>query len=202
MKKRAYKQNCALALASDLLGERWTFLILRELLVQPCRFKQLNMWLQGMGTNLLASRLKELESDGIIEKLEPSNKRSAYQLTTTGWQLESVILPLIRWGYLYGEYQRDYLHYDHWDLLALKAFFNQGKGKQGLIVQFESDSLLAWVEVGRQGYLFGFGFNTLAQVKISGNMKTFQQELQAGKYADNKMIKSFVDWFEVPSFVE
>ena len=98
MKKRMYHQNCYLAQASDVLTERWTLLIFRELLIQPCRFKDLNTWLAGMGTNLLAQRLKELEQQGMIEKQRPQEKRSPYQLTTKGRQVESVILPLIRWG--------------------------------------------------------------------------------------------------------
>ena len=54
MKKRSYKQNCALALAADVIGERWSMLLIRDLLVGPRRYKDLLASLKGIGTNLLA----------------------------------------------------------------------------------------------------------------------------------------------------
>ena len=70
MTKRSYRQNCALALASDLVGERWSLLMIRDLLTGPKRYNELGQSLQGMGTNLLASRLKQLETAGIVEKTD------------------------------------------------------------------------------------------------------------------------------------
>ena len=157
MKKRDYKQNCSLALASDYLGERWTMLIFRELLIQPCRFKQLNLWLNGMGTNLLTQRLKELESSSLIKKQQPEDKRSAYCLTETGKTVEPVIFSLIRWGYINLNTCEDYEHYDHWDLLAMKALFNPARCKKNLTVQFESNALTAWVKVSKTGLEFALG---------------------------------------------
>lgn len=198
MKKRAYKQNCALALSSDLLGERWTLLILRELLIQPCRFKELNLYLQGMGTNLLTNRLKELELDGLIQRQDPENKRSAYQLTSSGLALEPIVLLLILWGYEHGEYQDEFLHFDHWDLLAMKAFFNPAKGSKPLSVQFNSDSLQAWVDVSDQGFQYGLGENTDADAIIDSSISEFQQALKTEQYAKDKIINAFVQWFEIP----
>jgi len=66
MRERNYNQNCALARASDLLGERWTLLIVRDLLVAPRRFGELEQRLKGMGTNLLAKRLKDMRATGLI----------------------------------------------------------------------------------------------------------------------------------------
>ena len=68
MPKRSYQQNCALAYALDLLGERWTLLIVRELLIGPRRYGELLDNLTGIGTNLLADRLRELQAQGLIEK--------------------------------------------------------------------------------------------------------------------------------------
>jgi len=198
MKKRLYKQNCSLAFASDLLGERWTLLLFRELLIQPCRFKELNTYLQGMGTNLLTNRLKELEQDGLIEKEDPENKRSAYQLSPMGLQVEPSVLALIRWGYQNGRTQDDYLHFEHWDLLAMKAFFSKKKGKKAVVLQFSSSSLTAWVSVSKKGFSFALGTDKAADVIIKSNIQLFQQSISNGEFIENTKISEFVEWFELP----
>lgn len=198
MKKRTYKQNCSLAFASDLLGERWTMLLFRELLIQPCRFKQLNLWLKGMGTNLLTNRLKELEQNGLIEKQQPENKRSAYQLTQAGYEVEPCVLAMIRWGYRYGHPQEDNSHFDHWDLLAMKAFFDQTRGRKSTTIQFSSDSLHAWVNVSSNGINLGIGAAAAADTLIDSNIIDFQIALDRGDYANNQSINEFLQWFDLP----
>ena len=198
MKKRTYKQNCSLAFASDLLGERWTLLLFRELLIQPCRFKQLNLWLKGMGTNLLTNRLKELEQDGLIEKQQPENKRSAYQLTQAGYEVEHSVLAMIRWGYRYGHPQEDFIHYAHWDLLAMKAFYDQSKGQKKITLQFSSVSLLAWVTASGKGFDFGMGVKQSADIEIGTNIIDFQVALERGDYIEDEKINAFLQWFDLP----
>lgn len=197
MKKRSYKQNCALAFAGDILGERWTMLLLRELLIQPCRFKELNLWLKGMGTNLLTSRLRELEQDGIIEKQQPENKRSAYELTQLGLNVEPVILSQIRWGLQLGQKQQGYLHCEHWDLLAMKALFVPLKGKKNVSVQFNSPSLSVWVSILNQTFTHGIGISQSTDIVIESSIQTFQQMLNNGYYENNAKVNDFVDWFEI-----
>ena len=119
--KRSYKQNCSLALTADLLCERWTLLIFRELLIRPCRFKELNQVLDGMGTNLLSNRLKELEIEGFIQKQDISDKRTAYELTAKGIGIEPIIFSLINWGHSHLKGNEEFKHQDHWDLLAMRA---------------------------------------------------------------------------------
>ena len=86
MAKRNYHQFCAIAHALDIVGERWTLLVVRELLMGPKRFTDLLSNLPGIGTNLLAARLKELEEQGIIERstLPPPAASSVYVLTELG----------------------------------------------------------------------------------------------------------------------
>jgi DNA-binding HxlR family transcriptional regulator len=100
MAKRSYQQYCGLAVALDLLGERWTPLIVRDLLVGPKRFTDLLERLPGIGTGLLSQRLRELENAGVIEKatLPPPAASTVYRLTADGETLRPVILGLIRWG--------------------------------------------------------------------------------------------------------
>ena len=102
--KRSYHQYCGLAKALDVVGSRWTLLIVRELLLGPRRWSQLLDKLPGLTTNLLAKRLAELTDAGVIEKLPatPGNpepgRRGTYRLTERGRRLETALLELGRWG--------------------------------------------------------------------------------------------------------
>jgi DNA-binding HxlR family transcriptional regulator len=99
-KKRSYGQHCTVARALDVVGERWTLLMVRELSTGPKRFKDLLGGLPGIGTNLLAGRLKALEGEGIVRRatLPPPAGSNVYELTALGRELEPVILALSRWG--------------------------------------------------------------------------------------------------------
>jgi DNA-binding HxlR family transcriptional regulator len=92
---RAYNQNCPIAKGLDVLGERWTLLILRELVGGARRYADLRAALPGIATNLLADRLRELEDSGLVERndLPPPIARTVYTLTEVGW---AKVLPVIR----------------------------------------------------------------------------------------------------------
>jgi DNA-binding HxlR family transcriptional regulator/putative sterol carrier protein len=98
--KRSYNQYCAVARALDIIGERWTLLLVRELLTGPKRFKDLLEGLPRIGTNLLAARLKDLEGHGIVRRatLPPPAASKVYELTELGQSLEAVIIALGGWG--------------------------------------------------------------------------------------------------------
>ena len=98
--RRSYDQYCAVARGLDVIGDRWTLLIVRDLLLGPKRYKDLLSGLPGIGTNLLADRLKELEGAGLIERavLPPPAGSTVYQLTERGLALEPVMIALGRWG--------------------------------------------------------------------------------------------------------
>jgi len=99
--KRSYDQWCAVARSLDVVGERWTMLIVRDLLVGPKRYTDLLEGLPGIGTNLLAQRLRELEANGIVEKAElpPPSGATVYRLTPRGSALEPLVFALGRWGF-------------------------------------------------------------------------------------------------------
>ncbi|MGI8561987.1 MAG: winged helix-turn-helix transcriptional regulator [Candidatus Dormibacter sp.] len=98
--RRSYGQYCALAYGMDVIGERWTMLLVRELLLGPKRYKDLLASLHGIGTNLLAARLRELEALGVVERgiLPPPAGSPVYQLTEAGQGLEPVCMAIGRWG--------------------------------------------------------------------------------------------------------
>jgi DNA-binding HxlR family transcriptional regulator len=98
--KRSYNQVCPFARTMDIVGERWTLLILRTLIAGPQRYKDLLDNLPGIGTNLLAARLKELEREGIVQRrrLPPPAGSVVYEFTELGRGLEEPLLALARWG--------------------------------------------------------------------------------------------------------
>jgi DNA-binding HxlR family transcriptional regulator len=98
--QRSYGQFCAAAKALDVVGERWTLLLIRELLLGPRRFTDLLYALPGLGTSLLTSRLKHLEAAGVIrrEQLPPPAGSWVYQITETGLGVGLVVKALADWG--------------------------------------------------------------------------------------------------------
>ena len=100
MSTRTYGQFCGFARALEVVGERWAFLILRDLMVEPKRFTDLHRGLAGIPTNVLAARLKELEAAAVVRRraLPRPEGSVVYELTEYGAELEPVILELGRWG--------------------------------------------------------------------------------------------------------
>ena len=106
MPKRSYEQYCPLALTLDLVGERWTLLIVRDLLGGPKRYTDLHRGLPGLATDLLTERLRRLEDAHVLRRRElaPPAAATVYELTERGRELEPAVLSLARFGYgLLGE---------------------------------------------------------------------------------------------------
>jgi DNA-binding HxlR family transcriptional regulator len=97
--RRNYNQNCPIARGLDVVGERWTLLILRELVGGPRRYGDLRAELPGIATNLLADRLKELQDAGLVDRadLPAPIARTVYTLSDMGWQRVLPILQSIAW---------------------------------------------------------------------------------------------------------
>jgi len=101
---RSYGQYCSIAKALDVIGDRWTILIIRELLIRgACRYTDLKNGLPGIATNLLSDRIRELESAGLIrrEDAPPPVAATVFQLTEAGEQLYPVLDAIGRWGVRY-----------------------------------------------------------------------------------------------------
>lgn len=95
-----YGQYCPVARSLEILGDRWTLLIVREFLIGMSHFNDLERGLPGISRPLLAQRLRQLQKAGIIEKLNTKGGRqtTAYQLTPAGWELQKVMDGLMVWG--------------------------------------------------------------------------------------------------------
>lgn len=98
--RRSYDQYCSAARALDLVGDRWTLLIVRELLAGPRRYTDLHADLPGVSTDVLASRLKDMERDGLTtrRRLPPPGAAYVYELTDRGRRLLPVLQALGSWG--------------------------------------------------------------------------------------------------------
>ncbi|MGC3001338.1 winged helix-turn-helix transcriptional regulator [Streptomyces sp. G35A] len=98
--RRSYDQYCSAARALDAVGDRWTLLIVRELLAGPRRYTDLHADLPGVSTDVLASRLKDMERDGLAtrRRLPPPGAAYVYELTPRGRALLPVLQALGAWG--------------------------------------------------------------------------------------------------------
>src|SRR5256885_16027747 len=98
---RSYRQYCSLAKALDVVGDRWTLLIVRELLLRgPSRYTDLRDGLPGIATNLLAERLRDLEEAGLVsrEQAPPPVATALFRLTPRGEDVRPTVPELARWG--------------------------------------------------------------------------------------------------------
>lgn len=120
-----YAQFCPLARAAEVLGERWTLLVVRELLVGPQRFSDLRRRLPGVSSSVLTERLERLERRGIVRRaqLPPPAASAVYELDEAGQALLPVVTELIRWGsrWLLPPVPGDHFEPD-WPLVAMRAF--------------------------------------------------------------------------------
>jgi DNA-binding HxlR family transcriptional regulator len=97
---RTYGDGCAIAVALDVVGERWALLVVRELLLGPKRYTDLRRGLPNASPNVLSQRLGELEAAGVIRrrKLAPPAGSRVYELTDWGRELEEIVISLGRWA--------------------------------------------------------------------------------------------------------
>jgi len=129
---RKFDQYCPMAHALSLVGERWSLLVVRELLHGPKRYTDLAHGLPGIGTNILAARLKDLEQVGVIRKrkLPPPTPATVYELTEYGQGLNEAMYALARWGARsLGPPGPDDELYPEWGVNALPALFNADEAR-------------------------------------------------------------------------
>jgi DNA-binding HxlR family transcriptional regulator/putative sterol carrier protein len=127
-----YQQYCALARALDVIGDRWTLLIVRELVPGPRRFTDLLEGLPGVSRNLLTERLRDLERDDIIarKELPAPAARLAYELTADGRDLADATVPLIGWGARrLGHRQPDESFRPRWSAVAMAGLADREAAK-------------------------------------------------------------------------
>ena len=161
-KRKSYGQFCGLARALDLVGDRWTLLVVRELLLGDRTFRDLQASLDGISPTVLTQRLTALADDGLVVRNEAPrrSKNVTFRLTDVGRGLEPVVLELIRWGSRWmlqgpGDDRVD----PRWAPLALRALLegrSSGRGRlhldvDGVEVTVIGSSRRRRVLAGREG---------------------------------------------------
>jgi DNA-binding HxlR family transcriptional regulator len=128
---RTIEDGCGIAHASDLLGQRWALLVVRELLLGPKRFTDLRSGIPDISPNVLGQRLRELEESGIVgrRKLAPPAAVQVYELTEWGRELEPAVLGLGRWATASPSFPKGVPMGPDSLVLALKSTFDSAKGR-------------------------------------------------------------------------
>jgi DNA-binding HxlR family transcriptional regulator len=150
---RSYNQYCAVAKALDVVGDRWTLLIVRELTLRGgCRYTDLQHGLPGIATNLLGARLKELEQQGLLyrESAPPPVATTLYHLTDAGRELEPVLAALGRWGTRFmPEPTGEEEFRSHWLAFPVSQFLEDGEpGGPPATIEIRTGDQPAVIEVG------------------------------------------------------
>jgi DNA-binding HxlR family transcriptional regulator len=135
---RKIEDGCGIAHASELLGQRWALLVVRELLLGPKRFTDLRAGIPDISPNVLGQRLRELEESGIVRrrKLAPPAAVQVYELTEWGRELEPAVLALGRWASASPSFPRGAAMGPDSLVLALKSTFDPAKA-DGLEATYE-----------------------------------------------------------------
>ncbi|MCB9645090.1 MAG: helix-turn-helix transcriptional regulator [Deltaproteobacteria bacterium] len=171
---RSYHQFCGVARALDVVGERWTLLIIRDLLPGPLRFSDLLELEEGIGPNLLTQRLKNLEAHGVLEirTLPPPGRARVYALTELGMSLRDAVLALGRFGATFMDRPgpSDRLHLG-WAMFSLQRRFRGAR--EGGVVQVVSGELAFVVSFTQENLQVRRGLDDGADARIEGQMPAF-----------------------------
>jgi len=212
--KRTYDDGCAAAHALDLVGERWALLTVRELMLGPKRFTDLRAGLPGVSPNVLAQRLRELESTGVVKrrKLPPPAASKVYELTEWGKELEPVLVQLGRWGARSPSKPYDAALGVDSLILSFRTMFDSHRA-DGLCATYElrfgEDVFRAVVDEGSLEVVRGIAnrpdaineadSNTLAGLVYGGGSLAESLRLGDTKIeGDESAIKSFLALFPLP----
>lgn len=173
---KSYREFCSMAKALDVVGDRWALLIVRELLLGPRRYTDLLAGLPGIGTNVLSTRLRELEGAGVVERRRVPAPTPAvlYELTDEGRELRLVLDELARWGArrLTRPAAGDAVE-TRWFVLSLAANVDPGRLEPGSSVALEIDGETFALRVAEGEVVAGDPTPGLPTATISGPLGDF-----------------------------
>ena len=160
MAKRSYEQFCPLAVTLDLLGERWTMLVIRELIAGPKRYTDLRAGLEAIPTDILTRRLRDLEAADVVSRrrLPPPAASNVYELTDRGRTLEPALLDLARFGIgLLGEVPgpEEPPTPERFGLLLRALFDPDRSGRRTRTVALQTGERGLWVRFGAGDFEVG-----------------------------------------------
>lgn len=192
---RTYGQYCGLARALDVVGDRWSLLIVRQLLLGPARYGQLRDGLPGIATNLLAERLRSLEEAGLVERrLSDEGNAIAYGLTPWGGELRETVEALIRWSVpLMVRGPEGDAFRDEWLVLALRALLADKPTRRSASVGIELGDDVIGLKVTRNGVEVGRAdrrqrFDAVVRAESSVLLGLAAGELSVDEVADEIVV--------------
>jgi DNA-binding HxlR family transcriptional regulator len=169
---RSYGEYCSIAKALDVVGDRWTLLIIRELLIRGgCRYTDLRDGLPGIATNLLSDRLRELESDGLIRREEapPPIATALFHLTQAGAELEPVLDAFFTWGLRYmAEPPDNDAFRPHWFAFSVRSLHDRDPDGPPVSIELRAASSPVVVEVADQKVSMRVGRAPAPDLVLSG----------------------------------
>jgi DNA-binding HxlR family transcriptional regulator len=174
---KRFDQYCPMAHALVLVGERWSLLVVRELLKGPKRYTDLAAGLPGIGTNILAARLRHLEETGVVRRrqLPPPAASTVYELTEYGADLDEALYALARWGARsLGPPGPDDELYPDWGLNAFPALFNADAARgltETYVIRVGDDDFTVRLEDGRM--YAEMGAAEAPDLDVTMDMETF-----------------------------
>jgi DNA-binding HxlR family transcriptional regulator len=208
MSRRSYDQACSVASALDRIGERWSMLIVRELLLGPLRFSELARCVGRPPTDVLTRRLRNLEEDGVVRRreLEPPASGTVYELTEVGLELENVVLDLGRWGLHF--YRLEDLPGLVTTSLAnpLRVILDPPEGAEPIVLQLHSEGHSTWLRIGGGESSAGRGEADRADLVLSGSAPDVIGAIVLGGEAeervevegDHEILLHLRGWVELP----
>ncbi|HKO37504.1 MAG TPA: helix-turn-helix domain-containing protein [Solirubrobacterales bacterium] len=207
-RRRSYDQSCSVASALDRIGERWSMLIVRELLLGPLRFSELAKGVGGAPTDVLTRRLRDLEEDGIVRRreLERPATGTVYELTGLGRELEGPVLDLGRWGLNFYRLE------DLPDLVtsslanALRVILDPPEDSETVVLQVHNEGHSNWLQIGGGESSAGRGTADRADFTLSGTAPDVISVIGVGGEAeerveiegDREILLRLRDWVELP----
>lgn len=166
MSKR-YNQLCGLARAAEVVGERWTLLILRDLSVGPARFSELKAGLDGIAATMLTSRLRDLEADGLVSRTEDP-AATVYALSELGEAFRPALTALSLWGASTMTTPRRDEHATDRSLAAMLATTRTPNRVSPFMVEVHAGGAVAHAHVTRSGVTAHAGAAHHPDLTISG----------------------------------
>lgn len=208
MSRRKYDQACSVATALDRVGERWSMLVVRELLLGPLRFSELARTVGGAPTDVLTRRLRDLEQDGIVRRRElgPPASGTVYELTEVGRELEGVVLDLGRWGLHF--YRLEELPGLVTTSLAnpLRIILDPPPGAEPIVLQLHSEGHSTWLRIGGGESSAARGVAERADLTLSGSAPNVIAAIVIGGEAEGQVeiagdpeaLLRLRDWVDLP----
>jgi DNA-binding HxlR family transcriptional regulator len=186
MASRSYGQHCALAKSLELVGDRWTLLVVRELLDGPKRYGELLSALTPIATDMLAGRLRDLEQHDLVRRrvLPKPASGSVYELTDDGMALEEVVDAFARWGRQLAESRRagDVVR-PEWLVRAVRANLRERRSGPAVTVRLVTPEGAAAVRIGTDA-VTTLDPGAAVDVTLSGEADVLAAALDAARVPD------------------